>query len=90
MYELPPNLNSPIILFRPLGTKPPNLKIANISGYTVYSVSIVYIKITSPCSCTFFTTAATLNLQNTKSLTLGEKLCFLSYNYALVWVGVIL
>ena len=23
------------ILFRPLGTKPPNLKIANISGYTV-------------------------------------------------------
>ena len=33
--ELPPNLNPPIFLFRPLGTKPPNLKIANISGYTV-------------------------------------------------------
>ena len=38
--ELPPNLNPPIFLFRPLGTKPPNLKIANISGYTVYNVSI--------------------------------------------------
>ena len=35
--ELPPNLNPPIFLFRPLGTKRPNLKIANISGYTVYS-----------------------------------------------------
>ena len=33
--ELPPNLNPPIFLFRPLRTKPPNLKIANISGYTV-------------------------------------------------------
>ena len=33
--ELPPNLNLPIFLFRPLGTKLPNLKIANISGYTV-------------------------------------------------------
>jgi len=32
--ELPPNLNPPIFLFRPLGTKPPNVKIANISGYT--------------------------------------------------------
>ena len=32
--ELPPNLNLPIFLFRPLGTKPPNLRIANISGYT--------------------------------------------------------
>ena len=35
--ELPPNLNPPIFLFRLLGTKPPNLKIANISGYTVVS-----------------------------------------------------
>ena len=34
--ELPPNLNLPIFLFRPLGTKPPNLKIANIYGYMVY------------------------------------------------------
>ena len=34
--ELPPNLSPPIFLFRSLGTKPPNLKIANISGYTVY------------------------------------------------------
>ena len=34
--ELPPNLNPPIFLFRLLGTKLPNLKIANISGYTVY------------------------------------------------------
>ena len=33
--ELPPNLNPPIFLFRLLGIKPPNLKIANISGYTV-------------------------------------------------------
>ena len=33
--KLPPNLNPPIFLFRPLRTKPPNLKIANISGYTV-------------------------------------------------------
>ena len=33
--ELPPNLNPPIFLFQPLGTKPPNLKIANISSYTV-------------------------------------------------------
>ena len=33
--ELPPNLNLPIFLFQPLGTKPPNLKITNISGYTV-------------------------------------------------------
>ena len=38
MSELPPNLNPPIFLFRPLGTKPPNLKIANISGYTVLSI----------------------------------------------------
>ena len=37
--ELLPNLNPPIFLFRPLGTKPPNLKIANISGYTV----VVYV-----------------------------------------------
>ena len=36
--ELLPNLNLPIFLFRPLGTKPPNLKIANISGYTVYHI----------------------------------------------------
>ena len=34
--ELPPNLNPPIFLFQPLGTKPPNLKIANISSYTVH------------------------------------------------------
>ena len=34
--ELPPNLNPPIFLFRLLRTKPPNLKIANISGYTVF------------------------------------------------------
>ena len=33
--ELPPNLNPPIFLFRPLGTKPPNLKITNISSYTI-------------------------------------------------------
>ena len=33
--ELPPNLNPPIFIFWPLGTKPPNLKIANISSYTV-------------------------------------------------------
>ena len=31
--ELPLNLNPPIFLFRTLRTKPPNLKIANISGY---------------------------------------------------------
>ena len=37
--ELPPNLNPPIFLFRPLGTKPPNLKIANISGYTVWYIA---------------------------------------------------
>ena len=36
--EIPPNLNQPIFLFRPLGTKPSNLKIANISGYTVCSI----------------------------------------------------
>ena len=36
--ELPPNLNPPIFFFRPLGTKPPNLKIANISGYTVCAI----------------------------------------------------
>ena len=53
----------------------------------IYYASVVYIKIISPCSCTYFTTAATLSLQNTKSLTLGEKLYFLSYNYAPVWVG---
>ena len=53
----------------------------------IYYASVVNIKITSPCSCTYFTTAATLSLQNTKSLTLGEKLYFLSYNYAPVWVG---
>ena len=34
----PPNLNPPIFLFRSLGTKPPNLKIANISGYTVLTL----------------------------------------------------
>ena len=34
--ELPPNLNQPI--FRLLRTKPPNLKIANISGYTVIAI----------------------------------------------------
>ena len=37
--ELLPNLNPPIFLFRPLRTKPLNLKIANISGYTVYNES---------------------------------------------------
>ena len=31
----PPNLNPPIFLFRPLGTKLPTLMTANISGYTV-------------------------------------------------------
>ena len=41
MSELPPNLNPPIFLFRPLGTKPPNLKIANISGYMVYTFSTI-------------------------------------------------
>ena len=39
--ELPSNLNPPIFLFRPLGTKPPNLKIANISGYTVFAIDIL-------------------------------------------------
>ena len=38
--ELPLNLNPPIFLFRPLGTKPSNLKIANISGYTVYRIMV--------------------------------------------------
>ena len=37
--EVPPNLNLPICLFRRLGTKPPNLKIANISGYTIIAES---------------------------------------------------
>ena len=46
--ELPPNLNPPIFLFRPLGTKPPNLKIANISGYTVYIYIIAKIFV---CVC---------------------------------------
>ena len=32
----PQNLNLPIFLFRLLKIKPPNLKTANISGYTVY------------------------------------------------------
>ena len=36
--ELPPNLNPLIFLFQPLGTKPPNLKIANISRYTVFQL----------------------------------------------------
>ena len=40
--ELPPNLNPPIFLFRPLGIKPPNLKIANISGYTVLAETQLY------------------------------------------------
>ena len=35
----PPNLNPPIFVFRPLGTKPPNLMTANISGYTVCRMS---------------------------------------------------
>ena len=35
--EVPPNLNPPILLFGPLRTKLPNLKTANISGYTVYT-----------------------------------------------------
>ena len=43
--ELPPNLNPPIFLFRPLGTKPPNLKIANISGYTVHDVSAGHLNL---------------------------------------------
>ena len=38
--ELPPNLNPPRLLFRPLGTKPPSLKIANISGCTVFSTNM--------------------------------------------------
>ena len=42
--ELPPNLNPPIFLFRPLRTKPPNLKIANISGYTVLHVLSPHMK----------------------------------------------
>ena len=36
--ELPPNLNPSIFLFRLLGTKLPNLKITNISGYTVLDI----------------------------------------------------
>ena len=41
----PPNLNPPIFLFRPLGTKPPNLMTANISGYTVFAIVTVPV----PC-----------------------------------------
>ena len=40
--ELLPNLNPPIFLFWALGTKPPNLKIANISGYTVCTTLTSY------------------------------------------------
>ena len=52
--ELPPNLNPPIFLFRLLGTKPPNLKIVNISGYTVYYRDIVICKYTCTHSARHF------------------------------------
>ena len=41
MYGTTAKFKSAKFLFRPLGTKPPNLKIANISGYThtVYAIS---------------------------------------------------
>ena len=48
--ELPPNLNLPIFLFWPLGTKLPNLKFANISGYTVY-IYILLPKSLCVCVC---------------------------------------
>ena len=48
--ELPPNLNLPIFLFRPLGTKPPNLKIANISGYMVCDWLVAFLRKMVTCA----------------------------------------
>ena len=49
----PPNLNLPMFLFRRLWTKPPNLKTANISGYTVDHLTVCIVYNVSPAPASY-------------------------------------